>query len=118
MTNCKALGKFKDETHGIAPMEFVGLRSKMYSLTLPEDKQKATAKGIKRSFAKSIKHEQYRECLLAEKTTSAAFHTIRSRTHELRTEEVRKSALSPFDDKRYLIKGFTDTLAYGHFRIA
>jgi hypothetical protein len=28
MTDCKALGKFKVETHGVAPLEFAGLRSK------------------------------------------------------------------------------------------
>ena len=30
--NCKVIGKFKDECNGAAPLEFVGLRSKMYSL--------------------------------------------------------------------------------------
>jgi hypothetical protein len=30
--NAKVLGKFKDETNGDHPVEFVGLRSKMYSL--------------------------------------------------------------------------------------
>ena len=32
--NAKVLGKFKDECNGTAPLEFVGLRSKMYSLSV------------------------------------------------------------------------------------
>ncbi len=36
-TNAKVLGKFKDECHGTAPLEFVGLRSKMYSLLMKDD---------------------------------------------------------------------------------
>jgi len=31
-TNAKVIGKFKDETNSVPPVEFVGLRSKMYSL--------------------------------------------------------------------------------------
>ena len=55
--NCKDIEKFKDECNGTAPLEFVGLRSKMYSLLMPDGKEKSTAKGIKTSYAKeNIKH--------------------------------------------------------------
>jgi hypothetical protein len=118
VANCKKIGKFKDECDGIAPVEFVGLRPKMYSLLLPDTMQKATAKGVKRSYAKKyLKHEEYRKCLFDECSTTASFHTIRSKNHQLRTENVIKEALSPFDDKRYLVKGTSDTLAYGHYKI-
>jgi hypothetical protein len=116
--NCKVLGKFKDECNGTPPIEFVGLRAKMYSLLLPGDKQKATAKGIKKSFTqKHMKHELYKNCLFNENTTSASFCTIRSKNHQLSTETITKSALSPYDDKRYIFKNSTDTLAYGHYKI-
>ena len=45
--NAKVLGKMEDECNGQAPLEFVGLRAKMYSFHLPNSKQKMTAKGIK-----------------------------------------------------------------------
>ncbi|XP_041377266.1 uncharacterized protein LOC121389682 [Gigantopelta aegis] len=48
-TNKKSLGKMKDEMHGIPIHEFVGLKSKMYSLIYQEKDQvmeKKTAKGI------------------------------------------------------------------------
>lgn len=41
-------GKFKDEAAGIAITEFIGLRSKMYSYTKDNNKNKKTAKGIKK----------------------------------------------------------------------
>src|SRR6218665_661455 len=67
-TNAKVIGKFKDETNGVAPLEFVGLRSKMYSLLLPNNKEKKTAKGVKKSYvAKNIRHEHYKQCLFDEK---------------------------------------------------
>ena len=115
--NAKVLGKFKDETASISPLQFVGLRSKMYSLLLPDDKVKLTAKGIKKQYVKKyITHSQYLNCLVECKQTNAKFCNIRSRNHILKTESVSKIALSPFDDKRYILKDSTDTLAYGHFR--
>ena len=42
---------------------------------------------------------------------------IRSRLHNVETVKQSKIALSPYDDKRYLLKDSTDTLAWGHYRI-
>ena len=103
----------KDECAGVPPVEFVGLRSKMYSLSLPDNKEKSTAKGISRSHAqKHIKHTQYRDCLFNEGQA-----VIQSHNHIVRTEQLTKSALSCYDDKRYLLPHTTDTLAYGHVEI-
>ena len=116
--NAKIVGKMKDECAGMPPVEFVGLRSKMYSLLLPNHKEKSTAKGISRSHAqKHIKHTQYRDCLFNEGQTVETFHTIQSHNHIVRTEQLTKSALSCYDDKRYLLPHTTDTLAYGHVEI-
>src|SRR5688572_29954288 len=113
-TNAKVIGKFKDESNGQPPLEFVGLRSKMYSLLLPEDYEKKTAKGVKKSYvSKYIRHCDYTNCLMDEETTTANFFMIRSRKHQLHTAEITKSALSPYDDKRYLIDN-SASLAYGH----
>src|SRR5437899_3110042 len=73
--NAKVVGKMKDECGGVPPVEFVGLRAKMYSLLLPGGKEKSTAKGVKRSHAqKYVKHEQYKNCLINETQTQATFH--------------------------------------------
>ena len=117
-TNAKVIGKFKDECNGKPPLEFVGLRSKMYSIKMSESTSKSTAKGVKRSFAKKhLKHSLYKDCLFDEKRSSASFCAIRSSNHSISTKKICKDALSPYDDKRYLQSGTTDTLAYGHWRI-
>ena len=41
-------GKFKDEMGGKAIEEFVGLRSKMYSIKAKDGEQKNTAKGVRK----------------------------------------------------------------------
>ena len=43
---------------------------------------------------------------------------IHARSHIIISKEVNKETLSPYDDKRYLIEGMTDTLAYGHYKIS
>ena len=116
--NAKTVGFFKDELNGVPIMEFIGLRAKMYSFLLPDNHSKQTAKGIKQSFTKKhISHVLYRDCLMDKKTTSARFWTIRSFKHQLTTYETNKTALSPFDDKRYLLGKDGRTFAYGHYRI-
>ena len=130
--NAKVLGKFKDECNGTAPLEFVGLRAKMYSILLKPEKddeeeiddgndvkqkkenEKKTAKGVKRSYvAKHIRHRQYRNCLFDKEPTMSHFYNIRSKCHQLHTTKIVKTALSPYDDKRYLLDGVA-SLAYGH----
>jgi hypothetical protein len=75
--NCKVIGKFKDECNGIAPVHFVGLRAKMYSLLLPEDHEKLRAKGVKSSFvSRHIRHQDYVNCLSENGQTTASFKTF------------------------------------------
>ena len=63
----------------------------------------------------------YHECLFDEQTTSATYFQIASSNHQLSTNKITKSALSPYDDKRYLLPitspNLHDTLAYGHYKI-
>ena len=52
--NKKEHFKFKDECCGVPAIEFVGLRSKMYSLAVTSESSKSTAKGIKASYQKKV----------------------------------------------------------------
>jgi len=116
--NCKVIGKFKDECNSEPVVEFVGLCSKMYSLYTHDGKEKSTAKGIKTSYQKKhLKHHLYKQCLFNSTTAKATYHQISSDNHQLSTNKIVKAALSPFDDKRYLLADTTDTLAYGHKKI-
>ena len=115
--NKKVLGKFKDECCSKAPLEFVGLRAKMYSLLLPDDVTKAVCKGVKRSYqSQHLKHINYLQTLETNETALATFRTIRSFNHALYTIEQTKVSLSSFDDKRYVLRSH-GTLAHGHCRI-
>ena len=61
--NKKVLGKFKDKMNGAIVEEFVGLRSKMYSILWTGGSVR-TCKGINKSVNKLVhKCEMYKECL-------------------------------------------------------
>ena len=111
----------KDETHGIAIQEFVGLKSKMYSMIYEEEgclNEKKTAKGIKKSVIKHhIKHEHCKQCLFDKTIHMSTMNQIRSYDHQLYNITINKLRLSPFDDKRYILDDGNNSLAYGHWRI-
>ena len=118
LVNKKVLGKFKDETAGRPILEFVGLRPKMYSILLA-DSEKKTAKGVARCVRdRDLKHNLYRDCLLGERMLHHEMNAIRSFNHHLYSITLRKTTLSPFDDKRFVLDDKVSTRAHGHFRNA
>ena len=116
--NRKVVGKFKDETQGIPICEFIGLRSKMYSIKLDDDSEKKTAKGIVRNVIKKhLKHENYKQILDSGGRMNSSMKMIRSFDHDIYTVNVIKVSLSAYDDKRYILDDGVTSHAYGHFRI-
>ena len=117
--NKKRLGKFKDEMTGIPIREFVGLRSKMYSILYGDDgKEKKVAKGVVRSVIKNkLRHAQYKSTLDEMGVQQNSMKTIKSQLHHLYTVNLRKRTLCSYDDKRYVLDNGCDTLAHGHYRI-
>jgi hypothetical protein len=115
-TNGKVLGKFKDETASKPPVEFVGLKSKMYSLLVEHDKpSKLTAKGVKRSWVETkLRHDNFRHVLQNRTETYADFFKFTSKRQSLYTELIHKKCLDAFDDKRYLLDDGITSLSYGH----
>ena len=103
MENKKVVGKFKDETQGIPICEFIGLRSKMYSIKLDDDSEKKTAKGIVRNVIKNhLKHDNYKHILESGERMNSSMKMIRSFDHDIYTVNVTKVSLSAYDDKRYI----------------
>lgn len=110
--NKKAPGLFKDEYLGIPIREWVGLRSKMYAFR-NDIKERKVCKGIKKSNIENMKFEMYKNCLVESKPTREKVYSILSKQHHLYTVELDKIALSPYDDKRYLVDHI-NTLPYGY----
>ena len=113
--NKKVVGKFKDETQGIPIREFIGLRSKMYSIKLDDDSEKKTAKGIVRNVIKKhLKHEQYKSILETGDRINSSMKMIRSFDHNIYTVNVNKVSLSAYDDKRFIRNDGISSYAYDH----
>lgn len=124
LKNKKVPGLFKDELNGKIMLQFVGLRSKCYSiLSLDELSQIINkikkAKGVRKGVVENrITFADYVECIEKNCEIVETQNAIRSIKHRVYTIEQRKIALSPFDDKRYLIKPTcVRTLAWGHYKI-
>ena len=116
--NKKVIGLIKDECNGNIMTEFIGLRSKMCSVLIQNEKPIKKVKGVKSLVAKTtITFENYRDCLFNETTVRCHQNNIRSRNHIVHTEKENKVALSPHDDKRHLFVNSTDTLPWGHYAI-
>jgi len=119
--NKKVIGKFKDEAAGKPILEFVGLKSKMYSYILDECgkvKNNKTAKRVKKDVIKNeIKHIDYLNVLLKRKTMHHQMRSIRSELHQISSYHLNKVSLSPFDDKRYILDDGITSFAYGHYLI-
>ena len=116
--NKKVLGMFKNEAGGEIINEFIGLRAKLYSYKMFEDEESKKCKGVKKMvIKKNITHEDYKNCLFTGKEQLRKMNLIRSHGHDIYTEEVDKVALSPYDDKRHILKDGMRTLPLGHYRI-
>ena len=117
--NKKVIGKFKDEAAGKPILEFVGLKSKMYSYTKEESpnvvKNNKTARGVKRNVIKrEISHSDYRDVLFNKEKMHHQMKSIRSELYQICSYQLNKVSLSPFDDKRYILRDGITSYAYGH----
>ena len=117
-TNKKVIGKFKDEATSIPIIEFIGLRSKMYTYLKDNNQVDKKAKGIKKIvIKKDIKHQDYKDTLFNKKQIHNKMNTIRSINHQLSSYNINKVSLSCFDDKRYILQDGIKSYAYGHYNI-
>ena len=107
-TNKKVIGKMKDEFGGVIVSEFVGLKSKMYSIKKIDGKEHNTAKGV--SIATEF--DKFKDVLFNKKIIRHKMNRIQSKKHKLGTYEIDKISLSCSDDKRYVLDDGIRTLAY------
>lgn len=117
--NKKVPGLMKDELNGKCMIEFVGLRSKMYSIRVNKKKVEIKkAKGVKNYvLKKSICFNDYLACLDTNCEISRDQNSIRSKNHIVYTIKQKKKVLSGRDDKRHILSDGIRTLPHGHFSI-
>lgn len=117
--NKKVIGMFKDEAGGKIILEFVGLRSKLYSYKMFENsKENKKCKGVKKTVVQEkITHEDYKTCLRTRESQLRPMNMFRSHGHDMYTERVNKIALSSDDDKRHIMEDGEHTLALGHYKL-
>ncbi|XP_036138928.1 uncharacterized protein LOC118644448 [Monomorium pharaonis] len=118
LENKKVPGLMKDENNGAIMTEFVGLRAKMYALRVDGKEDTKKIKGVKSNVvARTITFDDYTRCLRDEIEMTRQQTCVRSKLHEVYTISETKIALSPYDDKRYIVPNSTDTLPWGHYQI-
>ncbi|RLU15730.1 hypothetical protein DMN91_011485 [Ooceraea biroi] len=118
LANKKVPSLMKDENNGAIMTEFVGLRAKMYALKVDGKKDTKKAKGVKSNVvARTIAFADYMQCLKDYIEMTRDQSRITSKLHNVYTVRETKIALSPYDDKRYVVPDTNNTLPWGHFRI-
>ena len=110
--NKKVIGMFKDEVAGKQITHFVGLRPKLYSFKIEEDKEVRKCKGIKKSVVKKkLEFDDYVKCLISGEKQMRSMKIIRSEKHDIYSKEVNKVSLNNEDDKRNVTEDKVKTLA-------
>ena len=108
--NKKVPGKMKDEYGGTAIYEFVGTKSKMYTILDVNNCEKSVYKD--HTF--NIDHNKFLDVHFNGKVIRYTMRRIKSFNHRMYTYESNNISLSAFDDKRYILPDGINTLAYGH----
>ena len=112
--NKNIIGKMKDEIKGNIISEFVGLKSKIYSLAFVTHEEIEKGKDVNKSVIKNIRHKEYVDVLLNKYFISHKMKRIQSKLHKIGTYDSCKISLSCFDNKRYILGDGTNSLAYFH----
>ena len=113
-SNKKVLGKFKDETATGVITNFIGIRSKCYSIKTDEKIIKK-AKGVSKTVVdKNIGFDDYKNCVINNKDCVRPINGIRTNGMTNYSITQNKLALSNRDDKR--VWQGTKSRAYGHWR--
>ena len=106
--NKKVADKMKDEYKGKIIREFVGLKSKLYSLISVDNEELTKAKGVN----KKIRHKEFVDVLFNKKVIRHNMKRIQSKLRKIGTYDSCKISLSCLVDKRYVLDNGVNILAY------
>ncbi|ODM89998.1 hypothetical protein Ocin01_16684 [Orchesella cincta] len=94
----------------------LSFRSSPITQRFSVDAREIETKGIRKSVVKkSFRHDKFVDTFKQQQRSYAVMNVIRSYKHTLHTVEIRKSGLTCFDSKRYILPSGVNTLAYNHF---
>ena len=100
----------KDESKGKIIHEFVGLKSKMYSMKNIDGEESKTAKGMNIA----IEFDEFKDTLFNKKVLRDEMRRVQGKKHKMGTYEISKISLWCFDDKRFVLNDVIHILAYFH----
>ena len=100
----------KDESEGKIIDEFVGLKSKIYSIKNIDGKESNTAKGVNIA----TQFNEFKDALFSKKIIRHKTRRIQGKKHKMGTYEINRISLCVSDDKRFVLNYGIDTLAYFH----
>ena len=80
-TNKKVIGKMKDEYGGYIINEFIGLKSKMYSIRKMNGSESSTAKGVN----VATKLDEFKDVLFNKKVIKHKMKRIQAKKHNIGT---------------------------------
>ena len=112
-SNKNAIDKMKDVSEGKIINEFVGLKSKIYSMKNIDGKESNTEKGVNIT----TEFNRFKDTLLNRKVFRHKMKRIQSKKHKIGTYEINKISLSCFDDKRFVLDDGIHRLAYFHRKL-
>ena len=108
--NKNVIGKMKDDSEGKIIDEFVGLKSKMYSMKNTDGKESNTGKTVNIA----TEFNEFKDTLFNKKELRHKMTRIQGKKHKLGTYKINKILFSDFDDKRFILNDGIHTLAYFH----
>ena len=101
---------------GLPIHEFIGIKPKLYAFKT-DNGTKKVAKGVQRStLTNQIDFDDYKSCLINENINSKTVTRLGSKNHNISLSKQKKIALSPFDDKRFLLNDKITSFAFGHYK--
>ena len=66
---------------------------------------------------KDLKFSDYKDTLLNRTKMNKNMNLIKSKLHNVHTEQINKIVLSAFDNKRYLLNDGITSYAFNHYKI-
>ena len=100
----------KDEFGEIIVDDFVGLKSKMYSIKNIDGKESNTAEGVNIA----TEFNEFKDVLFNKKIIRGKMKRIQAKKHKIGNYKIDKISLSCFDDKRFGLDDEIHMLAYFH----